>query len=308
MSVQEVRLSNGWQHRVSDREERFPPEAIDQAQALLGRWAPIFPVGQTWVGRELGVPSIIVRLDCVFRNDLLQVMEIEERPCGIGVTRQLNPQFARELGSRRLDWPDFAWVHSDNRVTDDDLWLEGLTVEQAHAETDRLLLVRARPEDAEARSLERRAVSSAVHEGDKRYGVALGLWRIVEWVNGAENAIVPTIEGPTVIKPVQGTRARNIGIFIPQEHRRDLVHIKEKDDLIGTQRLETIMRQRGRMVAQPFIRPMQFGHLPNMNAIYRFYFGFRPGTGYLPMGGMWVATKSLIVHGHERAVIGPLIF
>jgi hypothetical protein len=54
---------------------------------------------------------------------------------------------------------------------------------------------------------------------------------------------------------------------------------------------------------------MRRKHLPEgMGMIYRFYFGFDCVTrNYKPLGGVWMASKDLLIHGRPDSVTGPLL-
>jgi hypothetical protein len=305
--------------------EKLPPAAIEQMLEKLDRWQKVFPTGDTWVGRKLGVPSLIVRLDCTYDNGCLNLFEIEERPCGVGVSQELDPVFREKLNALRAEWPQFQWVEAANRVTDDQLWLgRPLSLEAALA-SDCLVLVRSRPEAQEYHPLESRSVSSVQHEGDKNYGVALGLWDIVKWQydpdpeNKLKGYVDPAFTSPCVVKPLQGTRCREVTVFfnghitfdkaagnkVPMYNGAPL--IKRSGDSVGLERLEKMIRRHSKMVRQPYIPPMRRDHVPDKNVIYRFFLGYSPHQKrYVPLGGVWAASDSLLVHGEEGTIFGPL--
>src|SRR3989338_9043462 len=119
LDVSPTTLSNGWTLNLSHTSVEMPQWAIGQMLELVDRWSPIFPRGETWVGRELGVPSLFIRFDCILRDGRVHVCEIEERPCGVGVNREINRSFRERFDALRSEWPAFGWVASPDRVTDD---------------------------------------------------------------------------------------------------------------------------------------------------------------------------------------------
>ena len=302
-----------WQLNLAEHREVFPKSALDQAQDLLKRWIAIFPRGNTWVGFTHKVPSLIVRLDCVLDDaGKLQVFEVEDRPCGIGVASHTVPEFKERLNALREEWPAFNWVRAPNRETDDALWLgEGLTLDQAKL-TDGLLLVRSRPEDREFHAFEPRAVSTVQHEGNKRCCAdpSISMYSIIRWVDDPEEQSGGYIDGlpggPFMVKPSQGTRAREVRVYLNGGAPAG-IKVAKKDKLSFGD-LERWVRTNRVAVCQPLIPPMQRDFLPGMNMIYRFFFGYSPKEGgYVPLGGVWMALDALVVHGTDKSISGPLV-
>jgi hypothetical protein len=70
-----------------------------------------------------------------------------------------------------------------------------------------------------------------------------------------------------------------------------------------------VSKQPGKaMYLQPFVPPMRLEHAPGYNAIYRMYFGFDlVRLEWIPLHGVWMALASLIVHGTDKTMTGPLL-
>ncbi|HVU75490.1 MAG TPA: hypothetical protein VHD38_01465 [Candidatus Paceibacterota bacterium] len=324
-ALESVTLPNGWSHNVCRVVEKLPKNGVDEALDHIERWARVFPHKGTWIGDTFGVPSLAVRIEGTYDEENgWKIFEIEDRPCGLGVTPRINDAFAQRFAALLPRWPLMKWVIDPERNTDDDLWLgPGITVEEA-LKRDGLLLVRSRPEKTAYHELESRSVSTISREGDKRCLAELGLGTIVRWEpddEELEGKLTPAVTNASVIKPVQGTRCRNVMVYLngavtykklagqktPFIGDRRL-H-KSKSDTVTFERLLKEVRSMGEAICQPFHMPMELDHLPNMNAIYRFYFGFDPGTQrYVPLGGVYNASTSLRVHGEEGVVFGPLDF
>lgn len=295
-----------WTTPRSTDVETMPKGAIEQGLALVARWERLFPLGDTWVGREHGVPSLIVRLDCVVSpSGELGIYEVEERPCGIGMEWEVNPFFRSRFEPIRRTWPSFSWVQSPTRATDDVHWLgEPLALERA-LEGEELVLVRSRPEETDYHPLESRSISSVSREGCKAYGLALGLWDEVRARrNGdGEYELDPPLIDYSFLRPVQATRARGIYAHVPPGTRR------RKSDKVSLSRLGRVVAQHGVMYRQPFIPPMEFPHQRDRNGIYRFFIARDLARKrWVPVGGMWAASPSIIVHGNEDTIFGPLHF
>lgn len=304
-----------WKLDFNGHTEVMSGEAVEQSIELLSRWERIFPGGNTYVAREHGVPSLAVRLDCTVDADgKLHVFEVEERPCGFGLTRLCNPAFAERVDSLRTRWPEFRWVASDTRPTDDELWLgPALSVSEAHEYSGNLLL-RGRPEEEIFHQFEHRAVSSVSCEGDKAYGVALGLWHRIEYVtDGEEGWLTPQLPEACVLKPLQGTRSRLVKVYMSNAYASALrargysVSSRELESARQLEKLVSRQPERA-MYCQPFILPMQLSHLPAHNMIYRMFFGFDPSTReWKPLHGVWMALDAFVVHGTNKTITGPLL-
>ncbi|GEM_PF-1428651 len=306
-----------WRTNLSQEVEYMPTEAVFQGVEILKDWSRVFPVGNTWVGKHCGVPSLIVRIDCVVDvYNQIRPYEIEERPCGLGLTGLCNPAFAQNLKRVQASWPAIRWVQSNYRATDDELHFgPGLTLEEAK-DHEGMLLARSRPEETEFHELEDRSVSSISHEGNKQYGLQFGWWDLVSSTHDGDLDwyISPALASASVLKPVQGTRSRHIKVHLPQGMKQELrergVPMRKSDTDSIPQLLKLIRSQpTSQMYRQPFVEPMRLLHEPSRNAIYRMFYGFDLATGkWRPLGGVWMALDSLIVHGTDQTVTGPLLF
>ncbi|MDQ5955493.1 MAG: hypothetical protein QG621_496 [Patescibacteria group bacterium] len=302
-----------WTLNVMKTQEEFPGAALSEANTFIQHWSDVFPKGNTWVGRQYGVPSLAIRLDCVVdTNGKLQIFEVEDRPCGLGIAGQINPHFKEKLDALRREWPSFGWVKAPGRLTDDVLWLgEGVDLRDATA-SEGLLLVRSRPEDREFHVLEPRAISTVQNEGYKGCCTEgpIQLFSRISWVEDPEEQrggyVKGLPQGPIVVKPIRGTRAREVKVFLNGHDPKDFPI--RRTDKVSLGDMERWLRQRKVAIYQPLIRPMRLDYLPCKNVIYRLFFGFSPSAGkYLPLGGVWMASDSLIVHGTDEAISGPLV-
>lgn len=283
----------GWKFLVSNQEELFPPAAIKAATQVLSRWGEVFPREGTWVEGTYGVPSILVRLDCFWDGKTLRICEIEERPAGVGITLETNPDFRTRIQALAEIWPQFDVVISPlRRGGDDYLWRRIKTLPSA-LEEDGLVLVRAEPEEDEFYPFISRSVSTIRTEGWKGYGLPLGLWREV-----TSSEQLPWEEG-FVLKPLQGSKMKDVEIWHP--HLR-----KELKGISSRRRVEETLIRCGRMYLQEFFPPMRKGELL---VIYRVYFGYNPvEKRYSCLGGVWNGRPNqLRLHGASDAVFGPLV-
>lgn len=281
-----------WNVNCSDQAQIFPDSAVEQSLVLLSRWQGSFRKENTWSRRELGTPSLIIRLDCVVHAGKLAVYEVEERPSGIGVSVILNPFFKKRLRQVLSTWPDFRVVISEKRAgTDDQIWMDALSWPRSTNSDAELVLIRAEPEEAEFHHFESQSISSLIAKGDKAYGETLGLWHRVVTVDE-----LPWERG-FVLKPTQGSKMRDVEIWHPHKWPGRTTR----------SRIETVLSRRV-MFLQEMVYPMSTGNPKFEWMIYRVYFGYNIWTSLWEcLGGTWNARTNLRIHGAPDAVIGPVV-
>lgn len=293
MSIATIQVRD-WQVNTHHAPQVFPAWATAQALCLLRQWVEVFPREETWVQRTYGVPSLFVRFDCfvVAEEQRLVTCEIEDRPGGMGVTTQLNPDFAERLAPLRAQWPPFRFVASSRPQTmrDDYLWLT-----EESPDTNSLVLVRAEPDEVEFHHFERRSVSTVTREGDKGYGVALGLWRKVTAATADE--LFDHHPNGFVLKPLHGSKCKDVEIWKPDRgHGTSTVT-----------RIKNVLASKGPMFCQPYCPPMG-SPIPGEHMIYRMNFGFSPvQRDFVPLGGMWMSRREVKIHGAGNSTCGPLV-
>lgn len=287
-----------WKMLVSDKKEIFSQEAQRQATILLDKWRWFFPQENSWAQKKFSVPSLIVRLDCVVHNGQISLFEVEERPAGIGVTAQLNPVFRRKLGEIKREWPNFKSLVSHQRSTSDDvLWLESISREQAIA-NDELLFIRAEPEEQEFHSLIERSISTLLIKGDKSYGEKMGFWKEVGW----EDFDSFPWEDGFCLKPLKSSKCRGIEIWNPEFRKKKIGGTSTKTHI------EKTLKFYGKMYLQDFIFPMVDPDEKKLAMAYRVFFGYKPSLGnYAFLGGLWNARPNLKIHGAQDTLMGPII-
>lgn len=289
-----------WSFKVSSEEKIFGPKCIVQALDCLDKWQNFFLYEDTWVQKEFAIPSILVRLDCVANGDVLSIFEIEERP-SVGVAIRVNSQFAAKLKELMAKWPKFSSVVSTARDSHDDpVWIRTLSLEEAIANSD-LLLIRAEPEEKEFHELVHRSVSTVASKGYKGYGPALGLWQPVRL---ADFESLPWSEG-FCLKPMQGSKTQHVEIWHPSKNQYS------KHGISGISTRTKIWRTlecQGNMYCQPLIHPLEM-YLENKRLMFahRVYFGYNPETkAYEYLGGVWNARPNMMIHGASDAIFGPV--
>jgi hypothetical protein len=286
-----------WILKISRHQEIFPEWAINNALETINQWKLYFPKENTWVYQSYGIPSIILRLDCIINAaaSKLEICEIEERPAAIGISTIVNPEFKVRLNCLKSKWPDFETIVSPRRETTDDyLWAKVSN----NGNNDKLVLTRVDPDEEKFSHLQARSISTIKNKGNKSYGVPLGLWKEVNDISQ-----LPWDQN-FVLKPQAGSKCKDVVIFLAKRNRKI-------QGASTRSHAEEILRKNKKMYLQPYIPPMKCPVLGIEDSfmLYRFFFGYNPETHvYIPLGGVWNARKNYKIQGASDTIWGPLIF
>jgi len=265
----------------------FPLDLVRQGQSVIERWADVFPRENTWVQQEFGVPSLLTRIDCTVDNNQLRIFEVEDRPAGVGVSMLVSEEFADSLMTMKAGWPEFGVIVSpQRRMLDDHLWTKVLPCLNGT-----LVLVRAEPEEKEFHYLAPHSVSTVVEEGNKGYGLALGLWDEV----GSPDEL--SFEAGFVLKPLHGSKSKNVMFWDPAK----------RPGCSTKSRVQRHLDEIGRMYRQPLYSPMPTNISEYPMMIFRVFYGLDMATRrWRYLGGLWNARPNLKIHGASNSLLGPL--
>lgn len=290
--------AGSWYVNICDRKIVFPKWAQRAGLGYLQAWQTHFADEQTWAKKEMGVPSLLVRLDCVLIGEELRVYEVEERPAGVGITNKMNAEFADGLADLRRFWPNFKVLISSKRTGGDDhLWAE---VARPNGFGSEIFLVRAEPEETAYHKYSPRSISSVITKGNKSYGVSMGFWKSV----GPTEAELPW-DDAFVIKPQIGSKCHDIEVWLPP-HSPQAQRFKNGSSTRA--KIIQALERRGRMYLQPFYSPMEVDGAPDMHMILRVFYGFGGfRNDWICLGGCWNARSNVVVHGASDAVFGPVV-
>lgn len=293
------RISAGdWYVNICHRTLAFPSWAQRAGQEYLRSWQRHFANEKTWARQEVGVPSLIVRLDGTLADGTFRIYEVEERPAGIGVTSKINSQFTEALTAVRREWPNFTVVISRARTgSDDHLWI---STANHNGNKSQLVLVRAEPEEYEYHQYVGRSVSSVVNKGNKSYGVPLSWWRLIQFAE-------PNLpwHKPFVIKPIQSSKCRDVEVWLPNQSPQAR---RFRNGSSTQERILQTLEHRREMYLQDFYEPMEVEGAGDMHMILRVFYGYLPSRReWICLGGCWNARSNVVVHGASDAVFGPLV-
>jgi hypothetical protein len=287
-------------------EAKFLSPEIKKAMIeLLEEWAKHFPKEDTWVWRNYSVPTLIARVDFVISEDgKIIVIEIEDRPAGLGAACDINPEFAERL--RRIqeeNWLPFYPFVPPNKEHhpqyDDYRWLGSEPADQE----DCLLLIRADRDETSLSHLIWRSVSTVRTEGDKGYGEKMGFWGRVSLNDLDENSSW-WLKG-FCLKGLRDSCAEKILIWHPElsKNKHKIRGISTKGKIIDT--LSTL----GEMFIQEFIPPLEMEYDgKKFFGIHRFHFGFDIVTKkWVPLGGyMCFRERQLLIFLDPNGPVIPL--
>lgn len=311
-AVSEFQLGD-WSLSTSSHRETLDPSVVDQERALLKEWADVDAgrTESTWANNEHQVPTLIVRFDgTIDPQGQRQVWEIEHRPGWIGLSQELNTDFATRFTELRANWPDIVAVTSDTSKTiDDQLWTPTGRKDTKASH----VLLRAEPHEDDLDQLVGRSIAPVLTKGDKGYGEAMGLWTPVD----TQKKLATTLEAgvPVVLKPRVGSKLTDVKVWLPPgetELFSDKVvtarSMKNKGAATRGKIETTFGNHPDGMYAQPFHSPM-VSEIEGQEVFvgHRSYWGYNIEDGsYEPLGGLWMARPNLLLHGTRDAIVGPL--
>jgi hypothetical protein len=288
----------------------------DRLLRRLHEWQEIFPqYPKNMAEEKYGVPSVLVRVDYFCSKEFgPRLCEIEERPAGIYVASCLNRQFRHnvrmffEAVVTDLGKP-LAVVISEERkgTSDDEEWAKslhgnpirvfhGLPDESYH--NDYVWWVRSRRSEEAYYALRENSLSTIALEGNKEYGVKMGLWHPINHISD-----IPFDSG-CVLKPKAGSRFETIIITKTDTELRGTDTLKKAKDAI----------KEGKVAYwQQFFSPERprslnpNGRLRDIYMLRRVFFGFDPiSREFKCLGGLWMANPTVRIHGGKETLCGPI--
>jgi hypothetical protein len=276
---------------------------------ILASWAMVFPKSGNLAERYFNVPSSLVRFDYVMHDGVPCIYEVEERPAGLGVTSSIHPTFAGDI--RRLFKKkeevlqrEIALYISPGRdgSSDDDVFSlkTGIPVVRGPVAASELQrnawYVRSgRREEDVSQLFTEHSISTLRHEGDKSYGLHLGLWKEIGGPGDLDFSL------PFVVKPRAGSRFEGVLLYHPDKKMGQGFATRTKvTDAVASGDVHFIQAyQRGEEA--PFLGSKY--HL-----IRRAYFVYSHELrDYVSLGGLWMATPTARVHGTSQAVSGVIL-
>lgn len=284
----------------------------------LAEWVDVFPRNPSnLIQREEGVPSTLIRFDYTQTPGIgPQIYEVEERPAGIGITLTLNSKFrdglvrSVEFWQQRFDRSLAICVSNERDGTSDDaIWAVALLREPIAIFTgvpdpklvDRYIWwPRVTRTECDYFHLTPHSLSTIELEGNKRYGVEMGLWHPIR-----RPADIPLRTG-CALKPAAGSRAEDIKLVGGKA--------REGSGFISVSRALREIEKGMFAYWQPLHEAERADRhswlRPDYHLIRRVYFAYcataTSSARYRCLGGCWMATPNARVHGTTQTLTGPI--
>ncbi len=296
---------------------RLSSDHREQAENIVTRCAESFPKEGTLVESTLGVSSILVRLDCTVSDTGIEVFECEERPAGIGVTDLVLRSagfegFAPAIHDHYQDYFGVSPVvvrHPNAKINDDSVMFDVIEASSDLSIPLKPLIARGEPSDFSGESYRDRlvewSVSTVMTKGQKAHTVSIPDLK----AKIATQDNIPPPEESFTIKPVAGSKARGVFVYLsPPDRKRHGKHGTRTHAKV----INTVAEQpRGSFIIEEFKAPVRV-NMPDEkigNLILRLFALIHPEPPKRAtvIGGSYVARPELVVHGATNAINGPII-
>lgn len=326
-------LYGGLETPFSEDIIELSPKHVAQIEAYAATAASHFkPFGadtpeQTFAQRELGVPAMVVRIDCTVVDGEIVAYEMEDSPSGqgisdrihrhiggVGIKTALHNHYTNQVGAL----PHVIISHTRTHGTDDHIIVgeQNYTYDKEAAAVvpdDAFVIVKTVPGDPDSAApylhFQERTLAPLASEGDKTYQERIGH---LTQVHTSEDLL--QIDGELqsqVLKARIGSMAMGICLYLHPDDRR----VYGKKGTVTASRLvntiNTFTQAKDGALVQPFASPIRLENPEGRsNAIMRVFTLLENKEGVIQakaVGGGYVARPELIVHGASNAVLGAVI-
>lgn len=279
----------------------------------------------TYIQTILGIPSLVVRVDCTIDgNGDIVAYELEDSPSGQGITDTVHSQVRGEGIKEKVvdhyistigDIPHVLVSGHRSHGTDDTLIVgeERYFFDEIPAAIDGPVIVKAIPGHKESHleylHFQAQAIAPLVTEGDKTYAVTIG--DLHEAVS--EEDLLVDASGELVSQVAKsrlGSMAMGVAMYLNSAERKTY----GKRGTVTASKLSTRIaeyKDRGGALLQPFTPPIQLENPEGRkNAIMRVFVLLDNKNNEISaeaIGGCYAARPELIVHGASNAVAGAVL-
>jgi hypothetical protein len=327
-----LHLYGGLETPFSEDIIELSPEHKAQIEAYAARAATNFrpqdiAAEPTFAQQELGVPALVVRIDCTVVDGQIVAYEMEDSPSGQGISDRVH----RRVGGAGLrsvirdhydaavgTVPHVIVSGARNHGTDDHIVVgdEKYTYDKRYdlsLPDNTLVIVKALPGNRDSSApyvhLQERALAPLASEGDKTYQERIGDLTVVKGRQDLLRREGGELESQ-VLKARIGSMAMGISMYLSPEDRQ----MYGKKGIVTASRLEknldTYRDTRSGALVQPFAPPIRIENPEGRsNAIMRVFTLLENSNGIITaraIGGGYVARPELIVHGASNAVLGAV--
>jgi len=311
----QIFVIGNWNTKVLFKDLLIRDTEKSQMESLAIEWIKKFNFKhQNLMTKEFSVPSNIIRFDYVLNKDgLINVFEIEDRPAGFEINALTIPKvFAQFLNSlqsysaytqkpigvcvspgRMFNSDDFFWVQRLRDFVDCKI-VFGQVPKNPESH---IWFIRSLRSETEYYQLSPYSLSTIQYEGDKSYGVRMGLWQRIDSL-GVDNL---SWDKPFVVKPDAGCRCENVHMYHPKKPSGGFSTRTKILNAINNNEVDYV---------QDYYEPENPDFLPDGYAmIRRCYLVYDiKSKSYKVIGGQWEARpKCHKIHGASDAICGPLV-
>ncbi|MDX2775956.1 hypothetical protein PV379_01115 [Streptomyces caniscabiei] len=282
----------------------------------------------TFAQQELGVPSLIVRIDCTVVDNKIVAYEMEDSPSGQGISHRVHRQlggagirdtirghYEKHIGAV----PHVIVAGARNHGTDDHLIVGERNYTYDTDTTiavpdDAFVIIKAIPGDPRSAKpylhLQQRTLAPLVSEGDKTYQERIGDLTRVQTPMDLLRRDTDNELASQALKARIGSMAMGICMYLHPDDRKT----HGKKGIVTASRLEntidTFTQAKNGALTQPFAPPIRLENPEGRsNAIMRVFTLLERKGGTIhatAIGGGYVARPELIVHGASNAVLGAV--
>lgn len=280
---------------------------------------------QTRVQSEIGMPSLVVRVDATIINGEIAAYEMEDSPSGQGITDRLHMAVAG-VGIRGVildhynrllgDIPRVIISGERTHGTDDVIIVGGDKYAfdqsfEAKADPAEPVIVKTIPGNVASQDpyigLQAQAVAPLVTEGDKSYLERMNI--LTPALSDAD--LLTDTQGDLVsqvLKSRMGSMAMGISIFLTSDDRRQFTGAGTVTASKLRSRRQEYEELKGGALVQPFMPPISFENPEKRSRAILRIFALLDPEGARVVGGCYVARSGMVVHGASDAISGAVLY
>lgn len=279
-------------------------------QKSIMEWGKHFPHEENGLMGRVNVPSTLIRIDYFYKEGTVQVCEIEDRPAGIGVSSALSTSLCDGF----ISWRDEIENHfasplsfyvfmgrreevrrgkSDTHGQCDDFLAAEMLMRKyavcfSELPRESMLHVRSLRNETISKEITSRSICSMREEGNKHYGLAMGLWTRVS------DSETLSFEDSFVFKSMYGSRSDGVWIW----------H-KGGNGTVTKSKITAALKEHGTLFKQTFYTPEQYGKYNMLRRVY----AYRDilASSWVIIGGIALLGEGLRLHGTPETISMPLL-
>lgn len=279
----------------------------------------------TKVQTEVGVPSLVVRIDATIINGEIAAYEMEDSPSGQGITDRLHRAVAGTgirgaildhydqllgdvprviISGERTHGTDDVIIVGDDKYAFDQSF-------EAKADPSEPVIVKTIPGNRMSQDpyigLQGQAVAPLVTEGDKSYLERMG---VLAPALADEDLLIDNQGNlvSQVLKSRMGSMAMGVSIFLTNEDKKQFTSAGTVTASKLRSRRQEYTESKGGALVQPFMPPIAFENPEKRSRAILRIFALLDPEGARVIGGCYVARPGMVVHGASDAISGPVLY